>query len=130
MKNICNTMGYISLIGGAIGSIVLAIDNGKVAEISYYGVDYERSIPMTIAWLIAGALCTAMTCIVFFALSDILEKLETLEYYRTQSNSAVGLMSDEQLNKKILSEDGWTCKKCGRVNYSYTGTCVCGCSKE
>ena len=130
MKESCNAMGYISLIGGVIGTIVLAVVNGKVAEVSYYGIDYERSIPMTIAWLIAGALCTAMTCIVFFALADILEGLEKIEYYRTQSSSAVGLMTDEQLNKKILAENGWTCKKCGRVNYSYTGTCVCGESKE
>ncbi len=35
----------------------------------------------------------------------------------------------EAREKKILDEGGWKCP-CGRVNNSYTTTCVCGVHKR
>lgn len=29
-----------------------------------------------------------------------------------------------------ISVDGWKCKKCGRVNCTYVGTCACGNTKQ
>ena len=36
----------------------------------------------------------------------------------------------EQNERRILSEGGWKCNKCGRVNPAYTGTCICGVLKR
>lgn len=33
-----------------------------------------------------------------------------------------------EYDKKLMQSGGWTCK-CGKVNPSYTSTCVCGRSK-
>lgn len=38
--------------------------------------------------------------------------------------------NEETQEKKIISDGGWKCNKCGRVNPNYTGTCACGVSKQ
>lgn len=45
------------------------------------------------------------------------------------SSTLLSAASQEANDKKVISNGGWKCSKCGRVNPSYTGTCACGGSK-
>ena len=36
----------------------------------------------------------------------------------------------ESGNKRILSDGGWRCNKCGAVNAAYCGTCGCGAARD
>ena len=130
MKTVCNRLGYILLIGGAIGTFLLAKFNGRVVDITTsYAVYYKRDMGLTIYWIVVGVISTVLSSVIFFALAEILETLETLEYYAAQASTPTRLASENE-KQRILNDGGWTCKKCGRVNSNVTGTCACGGSKE
>lgn len=50
------------------------------------------------------------------------------DYYAT--SSFLSAVAQEESEEQMLSNGGWKCKKCGRVNTGYTGTCSCGMTKE
>lgn len=50
--------------------------------------------------------------------------------YSYATSSLLSAAAKENDEKKMLSNGGWKCNKCGRVNPSYTGSCGCGMSKS
>ena len=38
--------------------------------------------------------------------------------------------AEEKNSTQMISSGSWKCKKCGRINASYTGTCACGMKKS
>jgi hypothetical protein len=48
--------------------------------------------------------------------------------YDNKTSAMIERAAKEDREAQMLSNDGWKCQ-CGRVNPSYTGTCVCGGSK-
>ncbi|MBE6861508.1 MAG: SHOCT domain-containing protein [Ruminococcus sp.] len=53
-------------------------------------------------------------------------------YYSNNSDMDYALSSyaTEKSNSRIISEGGWKCHSCNRVNASYVTTCICGLSKK
>ncbi len=48
---------------------------------------------------------------------------------QTQYSPMYPTAYSEAGDRKMLENGGWKCKKCGRINPSYTGTCACGMTK-
>ncbi len=46
------------------------------------------------------------------------------------SNSYLSAAAEEKRSQQTMSNGGWKCQKCGRLNQSYTGTCACGMTKN
>lgn len=131
MKSLCKDIGYVVLVLGAIGSVFLAKESGVDIEYSYsFDITYERNWLSTIVYFLIGLASTGIFATIFFALSTILEKLETLEYRipATDTNSLTG-MSDSLREQRMVDNGGWKCNQCGRINDNTTGSCACGASK-
>lgn len=41
-------------------------------------------------------------------------------------NTALSAYAKEVTERKMLDDGGWKCAKCGRINPSYSTSCVCG----
>ncbi|MBQ7975180.1 MAG: hypothetical protein IJ300_05795 [Clostridia bacterium] len=77
MQKTCKVFGYITLILGIIGTIVLAVIFGKIQDPMYVLNEHLiRSWPLTFFYLIAGAFATGFLSLIPFALSLILEYLD------------------------------------------------------
>ncbi len=48
----------------------------------------------------------------------------------SEYNSALSSYATEKGNQKLISEGGWKCHHCMRVNANYVTTCICGMSKS
>lgn len=131
MQRACITLGVIVLIVGIVGSIGLAWFNGVTIETtSYFGVRKERSVILTLAWLIGGLFSTAIGTVILFSIGEILERLENVgESIQDLDSKINSINSKNNENDEILYNNSWKCPKCGRVNHNYTGTCACGYSK-
>lgn len=128
MKDSCNTLGRICLVLGIIGSIILAWNNGVVVTYdSYFGVEEERNVFLTIVWFVCGILSTAIGTVIFTALGEILEHLEIISRRMSEIESKLGLAVRKEKEADDITYNGsWKCPQCGKVNASYTGTCGCG----
>ena len=126
MKKICKTLGTISFVVGAIGSIVLAVTAGVTLSISRHGnLDKVRNWPLTIIYFIACLLCTAIFSFILLGISEVLERLETIT--KVQNTLVQNTTPD---TKDESPQDYWKCPQCGKNNPPYTGTCSCGNSKS
>lgn len=125
MEGFCKTLGHIWLGLGTIGSIVIANTNGRVVEdLGRFGYDLERNWLLTIVWFVASMFCVITIAILFYAMAEILDTLDSVRYNTEKVDSAVNSISKSD---KMSSKSGyWTCQKCGRENTFYTGTCACG----
>ncbi len=61
----------------------------------------------------------------------IMIAVNIFQYYQPNQVST-GSASEKSKEEKNKDEvwNGWICKKCGRRNYNYVGTCGCGVTKE
>ena len=86
--------------------------------------------------LAEGLLATVIVSFMMYGFGELIEKttnidknidrmLRTTESVENKLEEA----GKEAREKQILDEGGWRCK-CGRVNNSYTTTCVCGVHKQ
>ncbi len=126
LKKICKTLGAISFVVGAIGSIVLAVTAGVTLSISRHGnLDKVRNWPLTIIYFIACLLCTAIFSFILLGISEVLERLETIT--KVQNTLVQNTTPD---TKDDPPQDYWKCPQCGKSNPPYTGTCSCGNSKS
>lgn len=128
MQKTCVTLGIIVLIVGIIGSFILAWNNGvTVTYNSYYGMEEERNILLTILWFGCGIFATAIGTVILLSIGEILERLEILSNNVATTESKVNSIEQKNNEKDdITYNNSWKCPKCGRVNNSYTGTCACG----
>ncbi len=123
----CKVLGSIVLALGIIGTLILAVNYGKVLD---YGYDfaYTRDWVLTFTYLIGGCLITSIQSIVLFALGEILEFVErincNIENEKHNSNSKT-----YESNSTIPQTIVWTCPTCGGINHRDTGTCGCGTRK-
>ena len=66
----------------------------------------------------------------FFGFLAVLVALSKPENHAYQSSNPTWMQpSSNTRDEDVLKQGGWKCT-CGRVNPSYTGTCVCGKRKE
>ena len=120
MQKACKTMGYITLIFGIIGTIILAVVCGK-ETIQILTAHERRSWALTFAYLFSGSFSTAVLTIIFFSIAEI---LEYLQYFYENNQSETETNSTFEYKGAV-----WKCE-CGRTNPAYTGTCACGRTKN
>lgn len=117
MQKACKIMGFITLIFGIIGTIILAVVFGKESANTILISGYEkRNWALTIGYLFSGGFATAVLTVIFFSIAEILDYLQ----YNYEKN-------EPELTPQYEGE-GWKCE-CGRTNPNYTGTCTCGRTK-
>lgn len=121
MKDICRKIGISLIVIGIISSFIWARVAGKPAI-----YDYERRWILTITYLVVGLFSTLILSTIFFVLSEILEKLENLEYLAIENNKSIKTLSKTNASPDL---NEWKCKKCSKINPKYTGTCSCGESR-
>lgn len=126
MKQICKTLGTISLVLGIIGSFALAGLNGTTLSISRFGdLEKVRNWPLTIIIFATSLLCVAAFSFILMGIAEILERLESITWtQQTLIKNTTSETEDEP------PQSYWKCPECGRSNPPYTGTCGCGYSKN
>lgn len=129
IKNNCYLLGKIVIALGIIASIMIAIDEGVVTTTTRYGNAEERSLILTIMFLLYGLLFTAIGSMPFFVAGKVIELLESIQE-NTRINSTIqsNILASENTN--TVPSDSWKCSQCGRVNKNYIGECACGQSKN
>lgn len=120
MKKMCENVGMLVYIFGIIGSVCIAYKFGIVnVEYFYSGrVIEQRSWLLTVLYFLSGFIGTVIAGTLFYALADMLEKLNQIES---------ALKSDPNINQTFTLKTGeWRCSNCGRINADYVNTCACG----
>lgn len=132
MKEICKKIAIVVLVLGVIGSFALAAQLGKGYEYGFYDIQEERDWFMTIVYFISGVVSTGIFSVIFFALAEILEKLESLEYNSKPAArlNTTGFENDMKREEYMVNNGGWKCSRCGRINDMTVGSCACGALKE
>lgn len=131
MKNICKYLSYAVLGLGAVGSIIMAKTYGVTIKPAKLVDITERSWPLTIAIFIASMFSVIVLFAILKALSEILEKMETLEYNsakQSKPETTLSAAARETEESQLLSKGGWRCLACGKVNISYFSHCQ-NCNK-
>ena len=122
MKQICKTLGMISLVAGVIGSFVLAYAGGATLSISRYGtLENERNWLLTIIYFLVGLVCISAVSAILLGISEILERLESID----QVQDVLVQNTQSDVEDKV-PQNYWKCPNCGKANPPYTGTCGCG----
>lgn len=119
MKNLCKTIGIVTLIGGIIISILSAYLFGREVNTTILKSfePFVRNWGLTILYLFVGLFVTVAQSVIYFALSKIFERFDML------------CNDDEEMeHTPEYIGNGWKCE-CGRTNPNYTGTCTCGRTK-
>ena len=101
-------------IGSLIGFIINGVVWGIITQLIISHKNYDEN------WFWWGFFFG------FIAVIVAAVKPVNRSYYETKILSSVAM---EKHDNDILKNSGWKCKKCGRVNPSYTGTCACGNTK-
>ena len=101
-KTVCKVLRWVILIGGIVGSVVLADKLGvQVKNISYLNSTYtERNTGLTAIIFISGTVSSIITSTIFGALGEILEFMEILSLRnsaRQGEEKADMLKTDESL---------------------------------
>lgn len=128
-KGTCKTLGYVILILGIIGSFITAKTLGITYDYYYEARDWSK----TIAYFVSGVLTTSCLSFILLALSEILEKLEEVDYHikdMSETADKYGINTEIERSEYMIKNGGWKCSHCGTVNDSYVGTCVCGHTKQ
>lgn len=99
---------------------------------AFYDIKSERDWFMTIIYFVAGIVTTGIFSAIFFALAEILEKLESLEYNSKPMArlNTTGFENDRKREEYMVNNGGWKCSRCGRINDMTVGSCACGALKE
>lgn len=130
MKNACKILAWVSAIVGTIFSICIAYKMGIRAEVlSYSGKVYaSRDWMQTILYFAVSMLAVVILTVILNVLYMLLDNQEQILYNlnNVKSDTRPGLGE----SKADVSKGEWVCPKCGKKNYSYTGTCGCGYSKD
>lgn len=119
MKKMCENVGMLVYVFGIIGSIYLAYKFGIHVEYLYSGKFItQRNVFLTVFYFLSGFVGTVITGTVFYALADLLEKVNQIEG---------ALKTDTNINQAFTLKTGeWRCSNCGRINADYVNTCACG----
>lgn len=141
MKSICKSLGVLIIVFGVLGSIVMAMVSGITAVEYRYGVELERSWLLTILYFLLGLFITFTFAVIFFSVSEILERLETMgagnisdeiqsEESTIQNENGESTMQNDLLSKLTASQPientFWKCPRCGKSNPLNSETCSCG----
>ncbi len=118
MKQVCKYLGYVTLVVGIIGSIIIAKDFG----IELSGRHIERNWTSTFSYFIAGLFVTAVWTSLLLGISAVLESLESLKSFQKEEKEYRLL----QIHDEDVAKNYWKCPQCGKSNPPYTGTCSCG----
>ncbi len=125
MKQICKTLGMITLVAGAIGSFVFAYVAGATLSLSRYGnLERVRNWPLTIICFLASLFCVASSSAILLGIAEVLEYLESIDQGQDDLIQNTKPDTEDELPKNF-----WKCPSCGKNNPPYTGTCSCGQSK-
>ena len=109
-----NATGYA--IGYIIGGLIVAIIFGLITK----HINESKGYSGGFAW---GFWLSLIGIIVVAC------KPDNRAYSQNQQSSYnMSALEEEARDRKIISDGGWKCS-CGRVNYSYTTSCVCGKKK-
>lgn len=122
MQKMLRALAYIDLILGTIGSIVLAKDLGRTADIFLSSVYYERDWTLTICIFFAGLFGVLVLFAILFSVAEILDAQERLMARLMENKSSI----QTPLEK---ADDFWICPSCGTHNSNKVGTCGCGTKK-
>lgn len=119
MKKMCENVGMLIYVVGIMGSVYIAYKFGMDVEYLYSGKFIEqRSWLLTVVYFLFGCAGTVISGTLFYALADILEKLNQMES---------ALNHDSDSHKELPLKNGeWKCSNCGRTNADYVNTCACG----
>ena len=63
----------------------------------------------------------------FFSLIAVLVALSKPQVQNSEEDAV--RKANEKREQAMLSDNGWKCDKCGKMNPSYTGTCGCGLTR-
>lgn len=125
MKQICKTLGMITLVGGTIGSFGVAYAAGATLTLSRYGnLERMRNWPLTIIYFLASLICVAAFSAILLGIAEVLEYLESID--QGQDDLIQNTKPDTE---EEPPQSYWKCPNCGKNNPPYTGTCSCGQSK-
>ena len=125
MKQICKTLGTITLVIGAIGSLSLAYIAGAPLSISRFGdLERVRNWPLSIICFLACFFCVAVLSAILHGIAEVLEYLESIDQVQDDLIQSTKPDTEEELPKNY-----WKCPTCRKNNPPYTGTCSCGQSK-
>ena len=132
LGSLCKKLATIYGFLGAIGTIILAVKFGKVADIGWSGVDYERDWGLTLTIFFASGLSVAIVTVALYTLGEIHDKLVGLKYLFEDANKPSALQegAKEAEDRKILENGGWKCPDCGKIHRGYETSCTCGRSKN
>lgn len=122
MQKMLRALAYIDLILGTIGSIVLAKDLGRTADIFLSSVYYERDWTLTICIFFAGLFGVLVLFAILFSVAEILDAQERLMARLMENKSSM----QTPLEK---AENFWVCPNCGIHNYNSVEICACGTRK-
>ena len=122
MQKMLRALAYIDLILGTIGSIVLAKDLGRTADIYLSGVYYERDWILTICIFFGCFFGVLVLFAVLFSVAEILDAQERLMARLIENKSSM----QTPLEK---AENFWVCPNCGIHNYNSVEICACGTRK-
>ena len=121
MKQICNILGRITLIGGAIGSFVLAYSAGATLSVSRGTLELTRNWLLTIIYFLVSLICVAAISAILLGLAKILEHLELID----EGQDDLIQYTKPDIEEEI-PQGYWKCPNCGKGNPPYAGTCGCG----
>lgn len=122
MQKMLRALAYIDLILGTIGSIVLAKDLGRTADIFLSSVYYERDWTLTICIFFAGLFGVLVLFAILFSVAEILDAQERLMARLMENKSSMQTLLEK-------ADDFWICPSCGTHNSNKVGTCRCGTKK-
>lgn len=119
-------LAEVVLLLGVLGSICLAVLYGKMPELSYSGVVYERNWPMTIGILIGGCLLSVMSAIFFEFMSEVVGLLFSIKRASENEKIMIKSMCELQEQKYYEERNQWKCSTCGRIHDKSELSCLCG----
>lgn len=130
MAKFLKVLSIIVIVFGIIGSIIMAINFGTTKEVvsTIYdtSVKTKTNIGVLLGVLVSGLLSTAILYGILAGLSEVIEKLEKLDF-QTKTLNKENLISIKKQDSKVTSSSGgWECPQCGNYNEAYTSTCKCG----
>lgn len=128
MKQICKYLGIVVIVLGIIASFIAAKNWGvevvSLSRFSSSSTELERNWLVTFIYFFLGLLATGISASILLGISEILERLDTVEI-----TVETTLKASSANNLKDDSGSYWKCPQCGKSNPNYTGTCGCGCGK-
>ena len=141
IKALAKILCWIGIIGSIIGGIVIIRAGNAVSSYSsYYGSSASSSSSgvLGVLTMILGSLLSWIGSFFTYGFGQLIEDTQAIHsiLYSAKSDQQVSTNTPskqvtESEKSKILSDGGWVCNSCGRVNHSYVSSCVsCGTKKK